>query len=67
MLVKTFGMQDNEKKETALMRAVRMQKLDMVYAMLHMVSPSEILSNVSFVTQTDLTGRNLLHWAIITK
>jgi len=66
-LTKTFVIQDTEKKETALMRAVRQSRLEMVYSMLHLVGPDQPLDSLSYLTQTDGSGKNILHYAIINK
>ncbi len=49
------------------MRAVRLGRLEMVYSMLHLLGPDKLLDSVSYITQTDSTGKNILHWAVITK
>ena len=49
-----------------MLKAVRMGRLQMVYTFLHMIGPKELLK-YSNVTQTDSTGKNVLHHSVITK
>lgn len=65
MLSKTIEVKD-EKQETAMLKAVRMGRLQMAYTFLHMIGPSELLSYAN-VIPTDQTGKNVLHHAVLTK
>ena len=49
-----------------MLKAVRMGRLQMVYTFLHMIGPKDLLK-YSNVTQTDSTGKNVLHHSVITK
>lgn len=49
------------------MRAVRLNKLEMVFSMLHMVGPDAPLNSVNFINQVDKAGRNILHLAVMGK
>ena len=48
ILSETFVIQELEKKETALMRAVRMNRLEMVFSMIHTIGPNEVLNKPDF-------------------
>ena len=65
VLDKTIDLKD-EKQETALLKAVRMNRLQMAFTFIHMIGPSELLG-YSSVTQTDSTGKNVLHHAVSLK
>ena len=65
LLARTVDVKD-DKQETAMIKAVRMGRLQMAYTFLHMIGPNEPLG-YSSVTQTDQTGKNVLHHAVITK
>ena len=49
-----------------MIKAVRLGRLQMAYTFIHMIGPSDLL-NYSSVTQTDSTGKNVLHHSVITK
>ena len=49
------------------MRAVRLNRMEMVYSMLHLVGPEKPLDALSYLTQTDGSGKNILHYAIMNK
>ena len=49
------------------MRAVRLNRMEMVYSMLHLVGPEKPLDSLSYLTQTDGSGKNILHYAIMNK
>ena len=65
ILAKTIDLKD-ERQETAMLKAVRLGRLQMVYTFLHMIGPNDLLK-YSNVTHTDSTGKNVLHHAVITK
>jgi len=65
VLTKTIDVKD-EKQETAMIKSVRLGRMQMAYTFLHMIGPTELLPYTS-VTQTDSTGKNVLHHAVITK
>jgi hypothetical protein len=60
VLEKTFKEQEYEKKETVLLRAVRLGKIEMVYMMLHLIGPELDLHKKDYFDQTDVAGRNIL-------
>ena len=49
-----------------MIKAVRLNRMQMAYTFLHMIGPTELLA-YSNVTQTDSTGKNVLHHAVMTK
>ena len=65
ILTRVIDIKD-EKQETALLKAVKLGRLQMVYTFLHMFGPKELLS-YSNATQIDSTGKNVLHHAVLTK
>lgn len=65
VLSKTIDVKD-ERQETAMIKAVRLGRLQMAYTFLHMIGPTEMVGYQS-VTQQDGSGKNVLHHAIITK
>jgi len=67
ILSETFTVQDKEKEETAMMKAVRLNRLEMVFSMMHMFGPDKPLNSVNFINQVDKSGRNILHLAVMGK
>lgn len=65
VLSKTIDVKD-DRQETAMIKAVRMQRIQMCYTFLHLIGPTEMIA-YSSVTQTDSTGRNVLHHSVINK
>ena len=65
ILTKTIDLKD-ERQETAMIKSVRLGRMQMAYTFLHMIGPTDLLAYTS-VTQTDSTGKNVLHHAVITK
>ena len=65
VLTRVIDVKD-EKQETAMLKAVKLGRLQMAYTFLHMIGPSELLS-YSNVTQIDSTGKNVLHHSVLTK
>lgn len=65
VLDNTIDVKD-DKGETALLKAVRMTRIQMVFTFLHMIGPTEMI-NYASVTPCDLTGKNILHHAVLTK
>ena len=56
----------DELQETALLKAVRMNQMQMVYTIVHLFGPNEPIKYGS-LTQTDSTGKNILHHAVMNK
>ena len=56
----------DEKQETAILKSVRLNRIQMIYTFLHMIGPADFLS-YSSTTQVDSTGKNILHHAVINK
>lgn len=56
----------DDRQETALLKAVRMSQMKVVFSIMHLTGPNELIGYQSY-TQTDLMGRNVLHLAVIGK
>lgn len=56
----------DEKQETAILKAVRLGRLQMIFTFLHLIGPYEVIGYKS-ITHTDSTGKNILHHAVINK
>lgn len=56
----------DDKQETALLKAVRMGQMKTVFSIMHLTGPTELIGYQTY-TQTDLSGRNCLHLAVIGK
>ena len=56
----------DEKSETAILKSVRMGRLQMIFTFLHLIGPTNMIGYNS-VTHVDQTGKNILHHAVINK
>ena len=65
VLDNTIDLKD-EKQETALLKSVRLGRLQMIFTFLHLIGPHEVIGYKS-LTLTDTTGKNILHHAVINK
>lgn len=65
VLTSTINAKD-DKQETALIKAVRLANMEMVFALMQRIGPTDLLAYQT-LTQTDLNGRNVLHHAVMGK
>ena len=56
----------DEKQETAILKAVKLGRLQMIFTFLHLIGPNEVIGYKS-ITHTDSTSKNILHHAVINK
>jgi ankyrin repeat protein len=53
------------KKETCLLKASRLNQLEMVYSIVHLIIKEAVPFDVALYP--DLSNKNVLHWAVINK